>query len=119
MSKIVSSIASDSNCSRAVLRYRVMSSSNDHVANEEEEEQNDSMNQYFKWLFDFYVGIYKNTNDNYFYTDDGITFLLPPETEPDLDFAICLYRTLAPFLLLVGTCGNVLSFIVMVSKGMR
>ena len=64
------------------------------------------------WLFEYYANHFKKSYD-YFYTTEGITFLVPSPRRPD--YALWLYRIVAPFLLLVGTCGNVLSAIVMMS----
>ena len=63
-----------------------------------------------------YVTRFKQMHD-YYYTDDDIVFLVSQPPRPDL--ALWLYRVVAPTLLIIGTVGNVLSAIVMMSKGMR
>ena len=67
-------------------------------------------------LFHYYAGYYKTVYE-YLYVDEGITFLLPRSRQAE--FTLWMYRIVSPILLVVGTCGNVLSACVMLSKGMR
>ena len=69
---------------------------------------------YEAW-FQLNVNFYKGIGWDYYYTGDDITFLIPMSRH----LSYWLYRYIAPIILLVGVCGNLLSAVVLMSKRMR